>query len=249
MRIFICGISGRMGSALCAEAIACGHSVAGGIDEKPNMFPVFLTADKVRCNFDAIIDFSSPSLLPETMKLIAQTRRPAVICTTGLSDDDCDALRGLAAYSPVFRSGNVSRGIGVASLLVRVAAEKLRDFDAEIVETHHRTKADAPSGTAKLLAGEIVKARHDLTPVFNRDGKRKPNEIGIASVRGGTICGEHEVVFAGDDETLIIRHVACSRRVFARGALDAAEFLLTKKTGLYSLDDLYSDNTTVKNAP
>ena len=114
MRLFICGISGRMGSALCAEAIADGHVIAGGLDAKGGMFPVFSSADEVTTEFDVLVDFSSPSLLPEVIKLIGRTHKPAVICTTGLSASDIEALRKTARISPVFYSENVSRGIGVA---------------------------------------------------------------------------------------------------------------------------------------
>ena len=239
MRLFICGISGRMGSALCAEAIADGHVIAGGLDVKGGMFPVFSSADEVTTEFDVLVDFSSPSLLPEVIKLIGRTHKPAVICTTGLCASDIEALRRTARISPVFYSENVSRGIGVVSSLVRRAATELADSDVEIIEAHHRNKKDSPSGTAKLLAREICSVRNDLTPIFNRDGKRNPDEIGISSVRGGTICGEHEVIFAGDDEAVIVKHVAYSRKVFARGAIEAALFVIKKESGFYSLSDLY----------
>lgn len=240
MRIFVCGISGRMGTTLCAEAIACGHTIAGGLDIKPSMFPTFGSSDEVDADFDVIIDFSSSAAFPEVIKLAERTHRPAVICTTGLSENDRNAMREISLFSPVFYSENVSLGIGVVTALVRQAAVSLgQSFDVEITEAHHRGKLDSPSGTAKLIANEIREVRPELGVVFNRNGKRQQNEIGITSVRGGTICGEHEIIFAGDDEVLTIKHSAYSRKVFAQGALKAAKFINDKKSGFYTLSDLF----------
>lgn len=240
MRIFICGISGRMGTVLCAEAIACGISITGGIDVKQSMFSTFSAAGQVNVDFDVIIDFSAPSAFLEVIKLVEKTRRPAVVCTTGLSDDDKEKIREVSRSSPVFYSENVSFGVGAMIALARRAATLLcKNYDIEIIESHHRNKLDSPFGTAKLIADEICKARPDLNAVFNRNGKRNKSEVGIASIRGGTICGQHEIVFAGDDEILTIKHEAFSRKVFARGAIEAAKFISDKTSGFYTYSDLY----------
>ncbi len=239
MRVFVCGISGRMGNAVCAEAIARGHEVVGGLDGRESVFTTFSSAESVDVDFDVLIDFSSPSLFPEVAKLVARTRRPAVVCTTALGDEKLRTLKAAAEFSPIFYSENVSRGVTVAAALSESAAKSLgEEFDVELVEAHHRKKSDSPSGTANLLVNAIKRARPDLVPAFLRSSARKPNEIGVFSVRGGTIYGEHEVIFAGDDEILTIKHCALGRSVFARGALNAASFLLSKERGFYTSRDL-----------
>lgn len=193
-----------------------------------------------------LIAFSNPSLLAEELAYATAHRLPAVIATTGLDEAQQAALHTAAAAIPVFYSGNMSVGVALLSALTRKAAAVLGTaFDVEILEMHHNQKLDAPSGTALMLA----QAARDGLPyepeyVYDRHSrrqKRAPQEIGISSIRGGSIVGEHQVIFAGDEETVILTHRAQSRGIFAVGALRAAAFLQQQPAGLYTMDDLLAN--------
>lgn len=240
-----------MGTALlkALEKDAHGFEVACGVDPlagKNDPFPVFASASDVDIPVDIVIDFSVPKATEDILAFCLKAKIPAVICTTALSDDLISRISDASREIPIFRSGNMSLGVNLMCVLLKQARQTLGDaFDIEIIETHHNRKKDAPSGTALMLADAIAKAdgvSHSY--VFGRsekDRRREPGEIGFHSIRGGTIVGEHEVRFLGEDEEIAIRHEAYSRLVFANGAIRAAEFLLTKQNGLYTMEDLVTE--------
>ncbi len=246
MDILLCGAGGRMGAAVAAAAREAGHLIVAGIDPNPaaiSPFPVFSSPEECTVQADVIVDFSHHSALPGLLRYATAHGTPAVICTTGHTGEETEKLHRSAEKIPVFYSRNMSLGINLLMSLCRRAAAALgTDFDVEIVEKHHRNKLDAPSGTALMLADAVAGADREPHPlVFDRTGRRtvRPRgEIGISSVRGGSIVGEHEVIFAGRDEVITLSHSAASREVFATGALRAAAFLIGKPAGLYDMDDL-----------
>lgn len=247
IRIFLSGCNGRMGKTIRALAAEQeGLSVVAGSDIQTDPacpFPVYQDPQDCLEDFDVLIDFSNPAAFNKVSQLIELRRCPAVICTTGLEQDMKDHLLELAQNSPVFMSANMSLGINLLIGLARQAAVLLYpEYNIEIIEAHHNQKVDAPSGTALMIADQINDALSgQLRPVTDRSqtrAKRDPAELGIHAIRGGSIVGEHTVLFAGPEENITIHHSAQSRAVFARGALAAARFLPGKPAGLYSMADL-----------
>lgn len=246
MKIILSGCSGKMGQVIArtvAERDGC--EIVAGLDrvaDSTGAFPVFATAD-IDIPADIIIDFSHPAMLQTVLTLAEGRHLPVIIATTGLSDEQLAAVRALSEKVPVFFSANMSIGVNLLSALVEKAARVLgNDFDIEIVERHHNQKVDAPSGTALMLA-DAAKAGLSFEPhyVYDRHSvrqKREKTEIGISSVRAGTIVGEHEVIFGGRDEVITLSHLAMSKEIFAVGALNAAAFLVGKPAGLYSMKDM-----------
>ena len=237
-KAFIFGIDGRMGKMLTACAADYGYTVVGGFDKTPRGgdIPVYNDTNKIDVAFDVIIDFSNPYLLSPIIALADGKKTPVVIATTGYNDSELHAIRLLANTVPVFRSGNMSLGIAATKAAAKAAQCILGDmFDIEIVEKHHNQKLDNPSGTALLLADALAPKERQ---VVNRFGKRNKGEVGITSVRGGGVVGEHEIGFYGEDEIITISHSARSRKLFAAGAYKAADFLLTAPPALYDMDDL-----------
>lgn len=248
-RIVLSGCHGRMGHVV-AETVASRSDcvIVAGFDidsEMKEPFPVLSDPKQFDGNADVLIDFSNPAFLSRLLDFAQSRHVPAVIATTGMSPAQVEQIRTASRNVPIFFSFNMSLGVNLLAGLAKKAAAVLGDsFDIEIVEMHHNQKIDAPSGTALLLADRISSAlpekpeyvydRHD------RHEKRPKNEIGIHSVRGGTIVGEHEVIFAGKDEVLSLRHSAMSKQIFATGAVNAALFLSTQAPGLYDMDDLVS---------
>ena len=232
------------------ESIAAGDpgiAVVAGFDisaREPGGFPVFADPMEYCGGADAVIDFSSPSALEALLAYGLHSGTPLVLCTTGYSAGQLAAIKGAAGRIPVFRSGNMSLGINLLMDLVKRACAVLGDaFDVEVVERHHRRKVDSPSGTALMLAGAASSALPGgCEYVFGRSDRRQPRgdrEIGVSAVRGGTIVGEHEVIFAGLDEVIELRHSAASRGVFATGAIKAARFVAgCGKPGLYDMGDV-----------
>lgn len=247
MNVILNGCFGRMGRAVAALAAQRDCTVVAGVDVTAGQaeFPVHTTIGDCPAA-DAVIDFSSPAALAEELAYVTAHNLPLVLCTTGLSEDQIAAVHKAAEQVPVFFSSNMSLGVAVLSALTKKAAAVLGDtFDIEIVEMHHNQKLDAPSGTALMLADA---ARDGLSydPVYTYDRhtrrqKRDKKEIGIAALRGGTVVGEHSVLFAGAEEVITLSHSAQSRSVFASGALTAAAFLQGKPAGLYSMADILSD--------
>ena len=206
-------------------------------------FPVFDDFSKIDISADVIIDFSNPSTLDGLLAYACKHKTPAVICTTGYSAAQVASIKKASEAVAVFYSGNMSLGINLLIALSKKAAAVFgREFDIEIIEKHHNQKIDAPSGTALMIADGIASVMEkEPQYVYDRHSyrkKREKNEIGIHTVRGGTIVGEHEVLFAGHDEVLTIKHQAQSKEVFATGAVNAAVFLNGKAAGMYDMSDL-----------
>lgn len=244
--IIIHGCNGRMGKVL-AELIAQQDEmrVVAGVDvyDKQLEFPVFKTLAECTISAHVLIDFSNPDSLKAFLPTCVERGLPLVIATTGLDQNDLTLLEQASNTIPVFRSANMSQGINLLQQLIMKTTKVLGDaFDIEIVERHHNQKKDSPSGTALMLARSVNEANDQrLTFVHGRDGadcKRKPLEVGIHAVRGGTIVGDHEVLFLGKDEEITITHRATSRQVFATGAIAAARFLADKGPGMYDMHDV-----------
>lgn len=219
--------------------------IDGGSRTMPTDFPIHQNFQMVKEPFDVIIDFSHHSLVKDLLEFAVSQKKPLVLCTTGL-DEALQALVLEASKAiPVFQSGNMSYGIQVVERMLARFAPLLQDqFDIEIVEKHHRRKVDAPSGTALMLADTIRRAIKDTFLTVGRHGtsaKRQPKEIGLHAVRGGTIVGEHQVIFAGDQEVITLTHQAESREVFAHGALRAAGYLLNQPAGLYDMHTMIAE--------
>ena len=205
-------------------------------------FPIYQNISEFSDRADVIIDFSHHTALPSLADYAVRTDTPLVVATTGHTDEERAAMLEAAKKVAVFSSGNMSIGINLLIELCRVGAKTLGDaFDVEIIEKHHNQKLDAPSGTALMLAQAISDEREQTEYVYDRHSVRKArdkSEVGIHSVRGGTIVGEHEVIFAGTNEVITLSHSAASREIFAVGALRAAKYLATKDAGLYDMSDL-----------
>ena len=248
MRILLNGCMGRMGRAVADLAAQRGDTVAAGVDVVGGTaaFPVYPSPAAVTEAVDVVIDFSSPAALAAELDYVTANGLPLVLCTTGLSEEQLAAVKEAATKIPVFFSSNMSLGVAVLAALTKKAAAVLGDtYDIEIVEMHHNQKLDAPSGTALMLA-DAAKAGLAFEPEYvtdryTRRQKREKKEIGIASLRGGTVVGEHSVLFAGEQEVITLSHSAQSRSVFAGGALAAARFLIGKPAGLYNMEDILTD--------
>jgi 4-hydroxy-tetrahydrodipicolinate reductase len=235
----------RLSRGMQDVRMIAGHDIDDSI---PNDFPVFKNIFDCSLDFDVIIDFSNPAAFDNLVEFAIKRDKPAVIATTGLSAKQHNRLKEASELIPVFFSANMSLGINILVKLVEKTVSLQKDnFDIEIIEKHHNRKVDAPSGTALLIADSIndvlggnLKYAYDRHSVRRR---REPNEIGIHSVRGGTITGEHTVIFAGNDEIIELKHTAMSRDIFAAGALKAATFIKDKKPGMYNMDSLLSSIT------
>ena len=250
LKIILSGAGGHMGQAVTAiceqdEKI----ELVAGFDAdttRKNSYPLYLDPMEFPGSAHVLIDFSVPAALPGLLRYCLETKTPAVLCTTGYSEADDLEIVEASRTIPVFKSGNMSLGANLLIELTRKTAHILgQNFDIEITERHHRRKIDAPSGTALMLA-EAAREALPFEPeyVYERQSVRKAREkqeIGISSVRGGTIVGEHQVIFAGLDEVVELSHVAQSRNVFANGAILAAKFLTTVNTpGLYNMRHIVS---------
>ncbi len=253
LKIALSGCNGRMGRVI--QDIVSGREnmrIVAGFDintAKTSGFPVFSDPFEYQGACDVIIDFSNASSTEHLLAYCEKKNVPVIICTTGHSKEQLDKIREASTKFPVFRSGNMSLGINLmVDLLKRSASILGGGFDVEIIEKHHSQKLDAPSGTALMLAdavsgalpnaGEYVYDRHE------RREKRPAGEIGISSVRGGTIVGEHSVLFCGRDEVIEIKHTALSREVFAAGAVDAAEFMAGDlRPGMYDMNDVIASRS------
>ncbi|MCQ2421769.1 MAG: 4-hydroxy-tetrahydrodipicolinate reductase [Lachnospiraceae bacterium] len=247
VRIIMRGCNGHMGrviAGLVAEdkdaEIVAGIDVTGQSDRP---FPVYETLAAVKEEADVLIDFSTPKFLTELLTDAKKKDMALVLCSTGYTAEQIDEIREASAELPILRSANMSLGINVLLKLVKQATAVLaaEGFDIDIVEKHHRLKLDAPSGTALALADAIDEALPGTYEyVYDRSGRRmqRPkDEIGISAVRGGTIVGEHEIIFAGTDEVIEIKHTAYSKAIFGKGAVTAAKFLAGRAPGMYNMQD------------
>ena len=214
------------------------------VDNRDNGYPVYTKLADCDVEADAIIDFTSATDFESRMDYAVDKQIPIIECSTGLSEEQMDYLKKASEKVAVLKSANMSLGINLLMKLLKEAAVKLAGdgFDVEIVEKHHNQKLDAPSGTALALADSINEAMDDRYEyIYDRSQvrqKRDKKELGISAVRGGTIVGEHEVIFAGTDEVITFKHTAYSRAVFAKGSITAAKYLKGKAAGLYDMSDV-----------
>ena len=245
------GCNGRMGqmiAGLCEKDPEI--TIVAGVDtytEKKNDFPVFATIAECDVQADAVIDFSNAGAVDGLLDWCVQKGVPVVLCSTGLSEEQLKKVTEASEKVAVLKSANMSLGINTLMDLLQKAVKVFAPagFDVEIVEKHHNQKLDAPSGTAIALADSINEAMDgQYEYVYDRSGrrqKRDAKELGISAVRGGTIVGEHEVIFAGEDEVIEFRHTAYSRAVFGKGAVEAAKFLKGKSAGYYTMQDVIAE--------
>ncbi|MBQ9714405.1 MAG: 4-hydroxy-tetrahydrodipicolinate reductase [Clostridia bacterium] len=249
VKILLCGACGKMGGNVLSMLQNDENATAVcGVDLYPREIgiPVYSSFADVKESADVIIDFSSPIGLTERLEYAKEHQLGIVLASTGFTLEDLETINKYANSVAIFKTANLSLGINLMQALIKTAAEVLGDhYDVEIIERHHNLKKDAPSGTALMLADSVnevfdgkkryVDGRSGIV------GAREKNEIGMHAVRGGTIVGEHEVMFAGEDEVITITHSASSKRVFATGAIRAAKFLAQKPAGLYDMKDLLNE--------
>ena len=247
-RIIMVGCNGKMGRYITdivakdSEAeIVAGVDTFDGI---PNTYPVFANINEVNVEADAVIDFSNVSVVNSLLDYCAEKKLPLVLCTTGLTQEHLDKIEESSKKTAVLKSANMSLGVNMLLEMLQPITKILAPagFDIEIVEKHHNQKLDAPSGTALALADSINEAmdnayeyKHDRSQDMK---KREKKELGISAVRGGNIVGEHEIIFAGQDEVIEIKHTAYSKALFANGAVEAAKFLAGKPAGRYDMRDV-----------
>lgn len=248
LKIILHGCCGAMGQVVTGMAADTEDvQITAGIDRRDSTdgpFPIYSSCEACHEEADAIIDFSTAAAVDELLTYAVNRKMPLVLCTTGLSEEQIKKVKEASGKIPLLRSANMSLGVNTLFKLAAIGAKVLADrgYDIEIVEEHHHRKLDAPSGTAIAIADAINKEMGGrYTYQYDRSSRREarnPNEIGIQSVRGGTIVGIHDLLFCGDDEVIEIKHTAYSRKIFARGALQAAAFLKGNKPGLYDMSDV-----------
>ncbi len=248
IRVILHGCNGKMGLKV-SEIIDedSRMEIVAGVDQEndtDHLYPVFDSLDECDVEADVVIDFSNASATDRLIKYCVDKELPLVLCTTGLSDAQAKEVEEASRKVAILRSANMSLGVNLLLKLLKDATKVLSPagFDVEIVERHHNQKVDAPSGTAIALADSVNEAAgNKYTYTYDRSSKRESrdeNEIGISSVRGGSIPGDHEVIFAGPDEVIELKHTVYSRSVFAKGAVEAAAFLAGKPIGYYDMSDV-----------
>ena len=246
IRVLVNGCNGKMGQEVSKAIknfqdmeVLCG---VDKVDTGDNHFPVYTNISDITNIPDVIIDFSIPEATFNILEFAKMHKIPTVIATTGFSNEEIDRITAYSNYLPIFKSANMSYEINLIAKIISHLAQKLKDSDIEIIETHHNKKIDSPSGTALFLADSINNALdNEMKYEYERHSKREKrtkNEIGIHSVRGGTEVGKHSILFFGNNESLEITHTVNSRAVFANGAIKAAEFIFNKENGLYSMNDI-----------
>ena len=248
IKVMMHGCNGRMGQIITQLIKDDGEmEIVAGVDTFmgiPNAYPVFEKISDCDVDADVVIDFSNAGAVTELLAFCTAKRIPVVLCTTGLADEQLAKVKEASEQIAILKSANMSLGINLLLKLLQDAAKVLAPagYDIELVERHHNQKVDAPSGTALALADAINEAMNqEYDYVYDRSGtrqKRGRKELGISAVRGGTIVGEHEVIFAGIDEVIEFRHTAYSRTVFGKGAVEAARFLAKKPAGMYDMSDV-----------
>lgn len=252
VKIILTGAAGRMGHAV-SEAVKADNrfTIVAGVDIAPTQaeFPIYVGIEELSADIgaDVIIDFSHHSAVEGILKYAESAGCAAIICSTGHTDEEKELMLKASERIPVFYSRNMSIGINLLISLVKKAASTLEGFDIEIVEKHHHNKLDAPSGTALMLAEAAANSvDYEAKYVYDRHSvrqKRATEEIGIHSIRGGSIVGEHDVIFAGTDEVITLSHSASSREVFAAGALRAAYYMKGKGAGMYDMENVIASST------
>lgn len=245
VKVILSGCSGAMGRTITAIAKEdTDIKIVAGVDVVPNKeagYPIFASISDCDIDADVIVDFSRPELLADILNYSEERQVPAVLCTTGYTDEQVSDIEDSSKKTALLRSANMSLGINTILKLLEDATKVLagEGFDVEIVEKHHNQKVDAPSGTALALADAVNNsASNKYEYIYDRSDrrqKRSENEIGISAVRGGTIVGDHDVIFAGNDEVITLSHRAYSKAVFGKGALSAAKFMAGKPAGLYNM--------------
>ncbi len=247
-KIIMHGCNGKMGQVISRMIAEDAETqMAAGIDAKDdghNSYPVFTNIDDCNIEADCLIDFSAAAAVDKMLDYCVSHKLPCVLCTTGLTQEQLEKVKEASTKVAVLKSANMSLGINMLLKLLKEASGILvpEGFDVEIVEKHHNQKVDAPSGTALALADSINEEfGGEYEYVYDRSArreKRPQKEIGISAVRGGTIVGDHDVIFAGEDEVITFSHTAYSKAVFAKGAVQAAKFLAGKGAGLYNMSDV-----------
>ncbi|WP_186430985.1 4-hydroxy-tetrahydrodipicolinate reductase [Clostridium sp. BSD9I1] len=246
VKVLLNGCNGRMGQMISHTSLSFNNlKIVAGVDINASVnssYPVFSKLEDCDVEFDVVLDFSSAKSLDSLLSFCIPKNLPLVLCTTGYTQEQLEEIKKASEKIPVFKSANMSIGINIVNNILKQISSKLfKDFDIEIIEKHHNQKLDSPSGTALLLANSIKDSIQEETEfVYGREGisKRDKKEIGIHAVRGGSIVGDHDVVFAGSGEVIEIRHSAISREVFAVGALRASEYMYEKAPGMYDMDDV-----------
>ncbi len=247
-KIIMNGCNGAMGQTITRiVAEDADAEIVAGIDlfdNKKNDYPVFKSLAECNVEADVVIDFSAAAAVDALLEQAVEKKIPIVLCTTGLSEVQLEKVQEVSKQIAILKSANMSLGINMLLKLVQEAAKVLAeaDFDIEIVEKHHNKKVDAPSGTALALADSINEAMNNQYEyVYDRSQvrqKREKRELGLSAVRGGTIVGEHEIIFAGMDEVIEFKHTAYSKAVFAKGSVSAAKFLAGRRPGFYDMSDV-----------
>lgn len=248
VKMIMHGCNGRMGQMITGIVAKDPEiTIVAGVDtydKQLNDYPVFKSVNDVNVDADVVIDFANVSAIDGLLDWCKNKKIPCVLCTTGLSEEQINNVSETAKEVAILRSANMSLGINTLIKLLKDAANVFAPagFDVEVVEKHHRMKLDSPSGTALALADAVNEARdNEYTYVYDRSQRRQQRpdkEIGISAVRGGTIVGEHDVIFAGEDEVITFSHTAYSRAVFGKGAIQAAKYLFDKGPGLYTMADV-----------
>lgn len=251
-KVIMHGCNGRMGQVICGLIAEDSEiEVVAGVDVSnhlKNSFPVFDNIKKCDVDADVIIDFASAKAVDDLLAYCEEKQIPCVLCTTGLSEEQLEKVKKTSEKTAILKSANMSLGINLLLKMLKEATHVLANagYDIEIVEKHHNQKLDAPSGTALALADSInEELNNEYEYVYDRSQvrkKRDKKEIGLSAVRGGTIVGDHDVIFAGTDEVITFSHMAYSRAVFGKGAIQAAKFLAGKPAGMYNMSHVIEQN-------
>ena len=246
LKVIVNGCSGKMGRVLskCIMddydlELICGVSLDNTDDLN---FKTYSNFNDITEEADVVIDFSHHSALDSVLNYCLKTKTPLVIATTGYNNEELEKIYDASKTIPLLHSYNMSLGVNVLLRLVKEASKILNTFDIEVIEKHHNKKVDAPSGTAIMIANAIKEVLPNIENSYGRYGrnaKRNENEVGIHAVRGGTIVGEHDVIFAGHDEVIEIKHTAQSKDIFAKGSIVAAKFIVNQNPGYYNMDDIF----------
>ncbi|MCX7994971.1 MAG: 4-hydroxy-tetrahydrodipicolinate reductase [candidate division WOR-3 bacterium] len=256
LKIVVCGAAGRMGREIInLVQKSADIKIIAGVEEKSHPLvnkkidDIFIHDDlsSMIAEVDCVVEFTNHTATMENLRKSSDYRKPYVIGTTGFSTTEIEEIKEFSKSFPIFLSPNMSLGVNHLLRLVRDTAQILSDYEIEIIETHHRAKRDAPSGTALAIADKIKEARPGINIIYGREGigeGRKKEEVCISAVRGGDVVGEHRILFFGNGEFLELRHYATSRQCFASGTLEAVKFIVKQKPGLYSMQDLLKYATT-----
>lgn len=245
LKVIVNGCLGKMGKVLtkCVQEdneleLVCG--VSFNPTETTN-YKIYSKMSDIKESADVIIDFSHHDALDDVLSFALKTKTPLVIATTGYNNEELNKIKESSKIIPIFLSYNMSLGINVLLKLIKESTKLLEGFDIEVVEKHHNKKFDAPSGTAMMIANAIKEVLPTVENNYGRHGrnsKRKENEVGIHAIRGGTIVGEHNVIYAGHDEIIELKHIAHSKDIFAKGSISAAKYLVNQNAGYYNMDNM-----------